>query len=340
MDYNNVYQQTVAGGYRKQMENRRSNHIQILRGLAILAVVLIHTTPAGYCQVFVRPFLNFSVGMFLFLSGLLSSARNWNPGKRIRKVLVPYVIWTLLYVAFFNSWRLAEVPVAFLKSLIKADAAGMLYYIYVYCEFTLLIPVIDKLAGSRYRYLGFLITPLEVLFLRTIPLVTHWYGIPGQFAFLQDISCIGWFTYFYLGYLLGNGYLTVGGSTKTWTGLLAVSIPLQMLEGWWLLSRGILNCGTQMKLSAVFTGVCITVLAYRFIRNGAPCRSRLLELLGDNSFGIYFSHVAIIQLLKKVPLYTQLAVYPVNAVVVLVLNFALIFVGKKLLGKHSKYLAF
>ena len=69
--------------------NKQQTHIQILRGLAIIAVVLIHNAPVGLLQVFVRPFLNFSVGLFLFLSGLLSNACNWKPLKRIKKVVIP-----------------------------------------------------------------------------------------------------------------------------------------------------------------------------------------------------------------------------------------------------------
>lgn len=53
---------------------QQSNKVQILRGLAIIAVVFIHNTPDGLAQVYCRPFFNFSVGLFLFLSGFLSNA--------------------------------------------------------------------------------------------------------------------------------------------------------------------------------------------------------------------------------------------------------------------------
>ena len=62
---------------------KQSNNVQILRGLAILAVVFIHNTPSGIAQVYFRPFLNFSVGLFLFFSGMLSNVNNWNHRKRI-----------------------------------------------------------------------------------------------------------------------------------------------------------------------------------------------------------------------------------------------------------------
>jgi len=59
-----------------KLTSEQSKKIQYLRGLAIIAVVFIHNTPTGLAQVFCRPFLNFSVGLFLFLSGMLSNSYN------------------------------------------------------------------------------------------------------------------------------------------------------------------------------------------------------------------------------------------------------------------------
>lgn len=50
----------------------RDRYFQALRGLAIAAVLLIHCLPQCAATVALRPFLNFSVALFLFLSGLLT----------------------------------------------------------------------------------------------------------------------------------------------------------------------------------------------------------------------------------------------------------------------------
>lgn len=65
----------------QKISESKSYKIQVLRGLAVTAVVFIHNTPGGIAQVWCRPFINFSVGMFLFLSGMLSCAENRNPRK-------------------------------------------------------------------------------------------------------------------------------------------------------------------------------------------------------------------------------------------------------------------
>ena len=50
----------------------------MFRAIAIIAVVMIHTTPAGQWQVFCKRFINFAVATFIFLSGYLTKADNEN----------------------------------------------------------------------------------------------------------------------------------------------------------------------------------------------------------------------------------------------------------------------
>lgn len=58
----------------------RDQYLQALRGLSISAVVLIHCLPQCAATVAIRPFLNFSVALFLFLSGLLTDEQVFNGG--------------------------------------------------------------------------------------------------------------------------------------------------------------------------------------------------------------------------------------------------------------------
>lgn len=321
------------------MTNTKSKHIQILRGLAILAVVIIHTMPSGMYTVLLRPFFNFAVGLFLFLSGMLSDVNKYNPKKRILKVIVPYILWTLIYIVIKDFSNPTQIPVEFIKHLITGRAASTTYFIPLYCEFTLLIPLIDKLARSKFRYLGFLITPIEVLLMRTLPVILG-YDLNSYIEIIIKLSCLGWFTYFYLGYLMGNNLITVKASTKKLTALLVASVPLQMLESYWRFSLGDTNSGTQMKLTAILTGSIFVILAYRFVNSEKEYNFRILEFFGNHSFGIFFSHPAIKYFFNLIPLFFNYALFPLNTFIILAADILLIIVFKKLLGKHSKYLAF
>lgn len=71
--------------------------IQLLRGIAIIAVIMIHTV-SGEKAILIRPFLNFSVALFIFLSGYLTNFSQGIPikefyKKRLIRVGVPYIIW-------------------------------------------------------------------------------------------------------------------------------------------------------------------------------------------------------------------------------------------------------
>ena len=337
------------------MSDEKSFRIQVLRGLAILAVIIIHTTPAGLPQVFIRPFVNFSVGFFLFLSGMLSDASKWHPKKRLLKVLIPYVIWTVIFVLLSSH----SDPVSFAKrlarGLITADSASIMYYIFVYCQLTLLIPLIDKLASSKLRFAGMLISPLEIIIMRLIPKLI---GIQfsGIVSTIMSVSCLGWFSYFYLGYLMHKNSAGVSEGKRLHsderakkaapisTGILAagygVSVLFQMAEGWVYYSLGDENCGTQLKLSALLTGLLFCLLAARYIDSGKPSKLALLKITGDVSFGMYFSHILIINLLTKISYYNDWVIFPLNFVVVAGITLGISLLMHKLPRRIAGYLAF
>lgn len=321
-----------------KLTDSKSYNIQILRGLSIIAVVFIHNTPVGLAQIWCRPFLNFSVGLFLFLSGMLSNVYRWNPQKRILKVAIPYIIWTLIYVVIGNIKTLSSIPVSYLNDLLTGRSAAIMYYIFVYCEFTLLTPLIDKLARSKYKYFGFAIAPIEIICMRLIPLIVG-YEINKYVSIVMGISCLGWFAYYYLGYLLGNNMIELNLSIFKISFLFVSAIVLQILEGYWYLLMGETNCGTQLKLTSILAGVLFAILSFRFVNSGKNPNIKILYLLGNNSFGIYFSHLAVMSILIHIPYYTKFVIYPFNAIIAIIVSLACVFIGKKLLGKYSKYLA-
>lgn len=65
------------------------------------------------------------------------------------------------------------------------------------------------------------------------------------------------------------------------------------------------NCGTQLKLTAILTGTVFAAIAYKIINSNKSYNLKLLQLLGNNSFGIYFSHLAVMSVLEKIPLYSR-----------------------------------
>lgn len=315
-----------------------SYKIQMLRGVAIITVVMIHSIPGGLAQVWSRPLFNFAVWLFLFLSGYLSDCSNWKPMKRIKKVIIPYMIWTLIYVLLENYKTPMKIPMEYLFNLLTSKSSIIMYYIFVYCQFTLLIPLIDKLGKSKYKYWGFVISPFEIIIFRLIPLIVGYeFGEFGEI--ILDISCFGWFIYYYLGYLLGNNLLNIKIDKFKLLIIYMGTIFLQILEGYWYYLMGESNCGTQLKLTAILSGVVFVILAYKFIISKNKIEIKFLYLLGNYSFGIYFCHLMIMSFLSYIPYYSKYIIYPINAIVVIFLSFIFVVIGRKIFGKYSKYLA-
>lgn len=329
-----------------KLSAEQRDRIQVIRGLAIIAVVFIHSTPdfSPGVEIFFKPFVNFAVGTFLFLSGMLSDAGCWNPAKRIKKVLVPYVVWSLIYAIINSRFKMGIIPflVLYGKYLLLGTGATMFYYIFVYCELTLLIPLIDRLAHSKYRMLGFTISPLEIVSFRVIPMLLG-ISLHPYLRTIIRVLCLGWFSYFYLGYLLGNGLITIRCSRKQICAFLTAAVVLQMIEGYLYYLAGSKSAGTQVKLSAVLTGCVFCALIYEYIFYGTKLRydkvCQLMKCIGDNSFGIFFCHIAVMKLETSIiPALNNDVFFPLKALLTVFVSLAFATIIHNSLGKYSKFL--
>lgn len=307
--------------------------IQIFRALSIIAVVLIHTTPSGEWQVFCRPFINFSVATFLFLSGYLTKIENndWLAfcKKRILRVIIPYIIWTILYTL---PSILSDNSILILaKNLVTAKAEGTLYYIFVYIQFVLITPWLSRLGKSKFRHWGWVIAPISLVIFKYIALITRCESNAVVSLFWSN-ACLGWFSFYYLGLLLGNRIIKPQYSLNTLTLLYLVSIALQMAEGHVWLLLGEANCGSQMKLTSLFTSTLFILIAYTVLNKpNFDIKNKILRSLGDYSFGIYLCHIMIMKILNHAPYYSAVP-YPLTAMIVILISLGCCYSCNKACG--------
>ncbi|MBR1946572.1 MAG: acyltransferase [Bacteroidaceae bacterium] len=307
--------------------------IQVFRALSIIAVVMIHTTPSGEWQVFCRPFINFSVATFLFLSGYLTKIENDNwyafCKKRIIRVIIPYIIWTTVYTL---PQILSGGSILLLaKNLITAKSAAIMYYILVYIQFVLLTPLLGNLAKSKYRHLGWFITPIYTLIFKYYVLFTGCENVyVSQFWYTP---CFVWFTYYYLGLLLGNKIINSKYSLKTLVLLYIASIALEMVEGYGWFLLGSVNCGSSLKLSSALASSIFILIVYNVLNKHINIKSKFLSSLGDYSFGIYLCHIMIMMVLTRIYYYTIIP-YPLTSVIVILISWVFCYIGNRVLGNR------
>lgn len=319
-------------------ELQKDDKVQLLRAISIIAVVLLHTCPDGEWGVYCRPFINFPVAAFLFLSGYLTCIENDNWAnffrKRIFRVIVPYVIWTILYCIAKKAWS----PDELLYNLITARGHKILYFIFIYNQFVLLTPFIGKLAKSCYRWIGWCIAPIAVLIFKYYPALSG-LEYSSVINILIGNCCLPWFSFYYLGIILGNGILNRKDSPALLVALYCLTLLLQMAEGYWLYQLGSDLCIRQTKLSAMLSTTIFLLIAYRYLISKRKMEiNPILKLIGDYSFGIYCCHMLIKQVLSYFPFYSYLP-FVVNSVVIVFFSFLLVYSVDKLLGMpYSKWL--
>ena len=294
---------------------------------------MIHTTPAGEMQVICKPFINFAVATFVFLSGYLTKADNDNwlafYRRRITRVLVPYFIWTVIYsIQDIQSEGLSVL----VKNLLCANATTTLYYIFVYIQFVLLTPLLGKLAKSRFRHLGWIIAPLSVVLFKYIPAFGDIH-LGKHVELLWSDACLGWFTFYYLGLILGNKILSPKFNLINLVFLYCMTLLLQMGEGYLWSTVDPAGCGSQLKLTSILSSSIFMLIIYSVLSSNHGTKYRLLSTIGDYSFGIYLVHMMILKALEPMTLYSAIP-YPVTSLIILIISFIFCNVFTAVTGKR------
>ena len=248
--------------------------------------------------------------------------------KRIIRVLIPYIIWNVLYT-LSSGGNIRAIVV----NLITTKSAAQLYFVFVYIQFVILTPVLGKLIKSRYNWIGWLIAPLSTIVFKYYWLLTG-NTLNKYVSLMWSVCCLGWFTYYYLGLMLGNKIKVCDYKFTKLIILYVISIALQWLEGYGWLLLGEANCGTQIKITSFITSTLFILLSYWFVNNDSVnYKNKFLILVGDCSFGIYLSHIMIMKVLAHVPCYSSIP-YIINSSIVLMISLVCVMVGKKICGKH------
>jgi surface polysaccharide O-acyltransferase-like enzyme len=137
----------------------RIKSIDCLRGIAILAVLLIHTTTrtleasnfnlVGFSfTLFLNQIARFAVPMFFIISGFVLEISDhgdlsyWSfIKKRFSKVFIPYVFWSLIYYFLVYNSNHDNL----FKVFLTGNASYQLYFIPALLVFYLTFPLLHKL---------------------------------------------------------------------------------------------------------------------------------------------------------------------------------------------------
>lgn len=320
-------------GLNNHINGRLKNpRIQVLRGIAILAVVIIHLSIPSLPRVIIRPFINYAVALFVFLSGYLTPLKIKNIGifywKRITRIIVPYVLWSIIYSipkGFGNFW----------VELLTGKCCGIYYYIFVYFQLVIITPLVLRLIESRFSWVGWIITPIGTIIFRYLFKFMGMSVLSSNFNY----TLVAWFIYYYLGLFLGNKKFVLSKPINSYIIIYAVSILISIAEGLiWYRYGDFDMATTQLRLSSILTSISFMLICHWFINIDSKHIENTqifvcLHFLGNCSFGIYLSHILIKQILDI--FVGQVMLFPIDMLLVISISAICVAIGKKVLGRYS-----
>jgi peptidoglycan/LPS O-acetylase OafA/YrhL len=299
---------------------RARQSLTVLRGLAILAVLLNHASMLGlnlleengrssalYGLTACNQIPMFAVPAFLFLSGYFtayashgaSPASCWHVTRvRLRGLLWPYLIWSLVVyagqIATGKGYAIAE----FARRFVLGQVALPYYFVPLLIQFYLLAPLVVRYAKERARLLFTISATLQLVTMGLFYLRIYDVPLTRPFEVLVDAGpalFVRWTLFFALGAIV-------------WYHRRAFRVHLAPLK-WWLLGAvvvlGVLSiveseiaaryvdtlpeARHMTKLSTTLFSLAV-ILFFVALDRVQFSLAEWIELIGARSYGIYLIH--------------------------------------------------
>ena len=295
----------------------RLNYVDFIRFFSIIMVITLHCICDYYVDSvnfnkklwfligFVNELCRTGVPLFFMISGyLILRADIPDFGsfyrRRILKIGIPFLIYNAFYYTFFCLKNGVSISVAGLfKEFINCGSAYHLWFIYSIFFLYLIMPfvkiIVDNVGLKMLTVFFFF-----MIFQTTVkPFLNTIFGGGLYFYFAED-GMVGYLGYMILGYILGNFDLST--RVRRFIYILGcvffVATPLASMRsaasGKEFLFIGGYSANHYAEAAAIFL-LC---------KNKFSFKCSFLTLLSKLTFGAYFAHVFILELLKTVPIDT------------------------------------
>ncbi|OEU41369.1 hypothetical protein BGV40_15325 [Methanosarcina sp. Ant1] len=291
--------------------------INYLRAVAIIAVLIIHTTDdtaavkklteLTFSLMYIEELVRFAVPMFVFVSGfvLYNKYKSELPmkefyKKRFMAILIPYLIFSIIY-DIVNA-HLGLFPIITLNSVITSifnfNASGHFWYFQLILTFYIFYPAIIAYYEIIKEYFG--IYTFIALFLSILIMYLLGSFIPS-FEFTLGTP-FKYLIYFLFGIYLNDNYeqtcrILESISLKKIILLVILIISLPFFSMFLCVDP---RCGTQISnfipyyyqltlISTHLLHMCIFIFCLYLVLLYKP-RIRILQKIGEYSYGIFLVH--------------------------------------------------
>ena len=332
--------------------------INYLRGFGVLAVIAIHTTgyfteikqfnPLVLVNLWTDVFSQFAVTLFILISGFVL-AKNYRDNfslrsfykKRIRSIIPQYLLFSLLYTVFNNRVIMEDNSLKsnlalLLKNIWHSEASYHLWFFAIIIQLYILYPLILKtytLFKQRDKAELWIVL---LLMIQTLFMV----GLHTPYLSGVKINFIGFLFYFGLGiYTVDHFDLIRRGFKRQTTLLFTMSMALTVGSSFFIIIGLTTGYRYNTMPAYYFIGSEIMypifrVITFLFLFNVARSLhekrrsifAKVINKIGDYSFGIYLIHIffnqTTIKILKNHQVgYDDWTFYPIVLGVTIVLSY-------------------
>lgn len=285
-------------------ENSRIIYLDILRIIAILGVLMIHSSASlatinyetidFYTANFFNVISRFCVPLFLMISGaLLISNIDSLPiflKKRFLKVLIPAFFWFICYGIFNNYYLSKNVGIeVFFHQVLSGNLFFHLYFINLIIGAYLFIPILNQIAKDEKLTIYYL---LIWIFVGTItPLIEKFTGIKIN-LYLNEF--FGWSGYLLLGYYLKNLNIRIS----------QLLLFFVFLLGFVFSYFGLIGLYSDVKIDKFFYGykslgiLLESITLFLIFKQLNLKNNKFIIFLSDAAFGVYLIHGMVMFVLK------------------------------------------
>ena len=331
---------------------KRIFSIEAIRGLAMLGVIGIHTGAWSLSNPQVNMHLfalleivsRFSVPVFFFITAFglfyplgferLHELKRF-PSNRLRKILVPYIFWSLLYMSYYslsygdNSvWQLPK----FFEYMLFGLGSYQLYFLVLMLVFLALTPLLAPLAGWIAKHpfyrLGYMLIA-QIIFNAvssyTEP-VSNQYWLDALLKYRLNYLPLHYLWIYMLGAVFALGYqdwhnwleqnhLIIKASFWGSLSMILAAYYWVVLGLGWSLEQAVSAIHQLSPIGVLYTGASALYLSMSFSPPMSKRVHQVLNILASHSFFIFLVHPFVMSWLQA--LFASWQLMPDPAVIVL-----------------------
>lgn len=299
---------------------RRVPYLDILRVLACLLVILIHTPIRQYDTYYNTPSVAGAVytvlvavncNLFFMITGALLLPVTMSDKRfikrRLKVVLPPLVVWTIVYL-LEHAFVLHNFTPRLLTSVLFHPVEGLLWYLYVLLVIYVTLPLVSKCVdavGKRGVEVALVLWVLSSF-------IPYQHGVfieASQYSHNMFGAFANYYGYVLLGYYLHRYGLPVFSREYGWQWALLLGFGIVVMPLFEFLVQGRFGITWQQHIDAVTTdisanNIAMAVLLFTMIQHFAPRRydreshagtATWWPLLSRCTLGIYLSQMIILR---------------------------------------------